>query len=50
LVFAAVQFTDLHLEMRSGKLGLDFTQFDNTISSTGEEDGNLRSSSTCLLD
>jgi hypothetical protein len=31
-----VQFTDLHLEMRSGKLGLDFTQFDNTISSTGE--------------
>lgn len=28
------QFADLHLEMRGGKLGLDFTQFDNTISST----------------
>jgi len=34
-----VQFADLHLEMRGGKLGLDFTQFDNTISSTGECSG-----------
>lgn len=30
-----LQFADLHLEMRSGKLGLDFTQFDSTVSSTG---------------
>lgn len=34
-----VQFADLHLEMRGGKLGLDFTQFDSTISSTGECSG-----------
>ena len=29
------QFHELHLEMRNGKLGLDFTHFDGTISSTG---------------
>ncbi|KAF8073224.1 GapC [Scenedesmus sp. PABB004] len=30
------QFLDLHLEMRGGKLGLDFGQFDATTCSTGD--------------
>jgi hypothetical protein len=30
-----LQFLDLHLEMRGGKLGLDFGQFDATTCSTG---------------
>jgi hypothetical protein len=29
------QFVDMHLEMRSGKLGLDFTHFDDTVCATG---------------
>jgi hypothetical protein len=29
------QFHELHLEMRNGKLGLDFTHFDATTGSTG---------------
>jgi hypothetical protein len=29
------QFEELHLEMRGGKLGLDFTDFDTTRGSTG---------------
>lgn len=30
------QFVDMHLEMRAARLGLDFSNFDATISSTGE--------------
>lgn len=30
------QFVDMHLEMRGGKLGLDFTHFDETVAATGE--------------
>ncbi|GBF92454.1 hypothetical protein Rsub_04558 [Raphidocelis subcapitata] len=29
------QFADMHLEMRGGKLGLDFTHFDNTVTDAG---------------
>lgn len=29
------QFVDMHLEMRGGKLGLDFTHFDDTVCATG---------------
>ncbi|KAI8470758.1 MAG: inward rectifier potassium channel-domain-containing protein [Monoraphidium minutum] len=29
-------FVDMHLEMRGGKLGLDFTHFDDTVCATGE--------------
>jgi hypothetical protein len=36
LFLPVLQFADLHLEMRGGKLGLDFTEFDKTISSTGQ--------------
>lgn len=36
---ALLQFADLHLEMRGGKLGLDFADFDKTTSSTGERGG-----------
>lgn len=29
------QFVEMHLEMRGGKLGLDFQHFDDTVAATG---------------
>jgi hypothetical protein len=48
----ARQFEDLHLEMRGGKLGLDFSHFDTTRGSTGALARELMGAlcrHTCLL-